>query len=201
MTLKIGSISAWLAASFATVYSVAQLFVVLTKVTPPPWDLFAIVFPSILLAPAYLISMTCLRDQVRQSERKIMGDLALHFGLLYAALVSIAYITQLAVVIPAILSGQGQEVEPFAMTAGRFITAVDGLGYGFMSISSLFAALCLPQTPQTRFLRYSFLGHGFLAPVIIGALFVTPLMYLGALWIVFVPSSLVLLARYFKHSI
>lgn len=49
------------------------------------------------------------------------------FAIVYTVLVSVAYITQLATVVPGILEGRANEVEPFLMTAGKFITAVDGL--------------------------------------------------------------------------
>lgn len=63
------------------------------------------------------------------------------FTILYVAMVSIVYLVVIIYVTPKLLAGYTEEVAPFRfLTDGSFIQVLDGAGYFFMSLATLFAA-------------------------------------------------------------
>jgi hypothetical protein len=60
---------------------------------------------------------------------------AIAFGLLYAAFVSLVYVTLLFVVEPHVVNHTEAEVAPFLFAKGSFTQMVDGLGYTYMSLA------------------------------------------------------------------
>lgn len=199
-TASLGFWASLVAFACATAYSAAQI------ISPPllpvlyfPWNEILIIAPSFVLPLAYIIALNCV-DAYVPEERKIWTHMALSFGLLYTAFVCFTYIIQLATVIPFTLKGMGDQVNLFRLTTsnGHWIQAVDGLGYAFMSVSALFAALAFPK--EERWLRRSLFAHGLLAPFIILPLWIPPMIVVGMLWFITGPTSLIFLARFFKTS-
>jgi len=60
---------------------------------------------------------------------------AIAFGLLYAAFVSLVYLTLLFVVEPHVINHTESEVAPFLFAKGSFTQMADGLGYTYMSLA------------------------------------------------------------------
>ena len=82
--------------------------------------------------------------------------------------------------IPAGLSGHGQQVELFACCGFRQpLTAIDLLGYSYMAVS---LALLAP-TYRRGALKTLLLANGVLAPFLILQLVWPALIWIGALWI------------------
>ncbi len=195
---KIGVWSAIVALIFGLGYIVAQ-FAMLSGVFVPPWDLVALFVPSLLLAPVFVVLMISVHYYA-SAERKIWSHMALTFATVYAVLVSTVYFTQLTVVIPNILQGQSDKVALLLFNAGSFMVAVDGLGYGFMSMAALSAAAVFAGKGLVIWTRRALIAHGLLAPIIIGAVIWPPLTYVGALWVITFPLSILFLAVIFKRS-
>jgi hypothetical protein len=94
---------------------------------------------SLLLAPSFVVMMVSIHYAAPE-EKKIWSHIGITFAVLYAALVSIVYVTWLFVVEPHVLRGQAEQVALLSFAPGSFMQMVDGLGYTFMGIATLFAA-------------------------------------------------------------
>ena len=186
-----------LAASIA--YGIPQLLQV-AGVLGDPWDRILIFAPSLTLAPAFVLTMVAVHITAPASKQ-IWSLSALALAIMYAVLVSIAYVTQLGVVIPADLRGDGARTEVLACCgAGQFLTAVDLLGYTMMSLSTLFAVPVFMANGQHRVVGLWLLANGVLAPFLIMQLAFPQLIYIGALWLITFPGSMLFLTLYFRSA-
>lgn len=182
------------AAIFSIIYSIFQLLTV-AKMLTPPWDIAGMFLPSFLLAVSFVILMTCVYFYASE-EKKLQAMLGLVFAILYAVLVSIVYFTELAVVIPAMLKNNTQGLDVLIPGPNSFMISVDALGYGFMSVSTLFACSVFAEH---RWTYRAMLWNGLLTPVIIFALFYPFLMAIGALWMITLPMSVICMTSIFKN--
>jgi len=197
---SIGFYSAILSAIFAIVYDIAQLMNLPGKIIGP-WDSVFITLPSLLLSFAFIPMMVCIY-YYSSEEKKIWSHLGIVFAALYTALVSIAYIVNLAIVVPNMLAGNYEKVAFLdVLTKNSFMMPIDALGYGFMSLSLLFTAqVFIGGTKLELWTGRAFLAHGILGPVIVLALFIPSLIYIGALWMITFPLSAILLAALFRKN-
>lgn len=124
----------WAAIATATTYAVFLLGYLVGSLLSPPWDIALPVGASILIAPSFVLLMVGVHYSAPESKR-IWSHAAIAFALLYAALVSIVYITWLFVVEPHVLNHTQSASAPFAFEKGSFIQMVDGLGYTYMSLA------------------------------------------------------------------
>jgi hypothetical protein len=135
----IGRTAALLAATFGIIYSAFGLLSVF-KIIRHPCKLLCQFLPSLLLAFAFIETVICLHHSLAE-EFKVYTAFASAFAVLYGACVAILYFTQIAVVIPALLKHKIHESHILAFTDKSFIIAVNCIGYGLMSIATLFAAI------------------------------------------------------------
>jgi hypothetical protein len=106
------------------------------------------------------------------------------------------YVVQLGAVIPRDLNGSGASVALAACCNFHMpATNIDLLGYTYMSFSTLLLAPALPGDDTRRWLRWTLIANGALAPVIFGQLVWPALIYVASPWLVTFPGSMVLLAR------
>lgn len=192
---KLGKPAAILSAVFAIAYSVFQLLA-LFKVIPHPHELFWLFLPSLLLAFTFLITIICLHYSVND-EHKIYTAIAVAFGILYCAFVSIVYFTQLVVVIPALLQNRIDESHVLAFSGKSFFVAVDCIGYATMNAATFFAAFAFQKDRQNKWLYRSLLLNGFQTPIVILAFFFPAFMFVGALWMITLPMAMINAARLF----
>ncbi len=99
-----------------------------------PWDQIVAVGASILIAPSFVLLMVGLHYFAPEAKR-VWTHGAIAFGLLYAAFVSLVYVTLLFVVEPHVVNHTESEVAPFLFARGSFTQMVDGLGYTYMSLA------------------------------------------------------------------
>lgn len=198
MSDRFGFWSATAAATASIAYGVPQLMQV-AGMLPPIVDRILIFAPSLALAPAYVATMVAVAGFAPR-HRKLWGHAALAFAIMYATLVSLVYVVQLGVVIPHELHG---EIDRFALISccepGAFLTAVDLLGYTLMSLSTLFAAPVFPAEGFQRWPRRALFANGALAPFLLLQLALPSLIYVGALWLITFPASMILLAILFAR--
>jgi len=197
-TSRIGFWAAVLATVFGFAFSVAALAQA-AGVFVAPWDTFWVVAPSIFLAWCYMVLMACVFDAA-SPERRIWATIGFGFALIYSTINSIVYMTVLAVVIPHILRSEAASVTLLLFEPGRFLFAVNGLAYGLMSVSALFASPVFTQRGLETRVRWAMVAHGVIAPTIVGALAWPWLMYLGALWMVTFPAMTISLATWFRAN-
>jgi hypothetical protein len=195
-------VSYW-AAVASTVFGlgyVAALLATLTgAIAEGPWATACQLAPSIVLAWSYLILMACVLD-VAAPERRVWATVAFGFALMYSVMNSIVYFAVLCVVIPKVLRNQGESVSVLLFEPGKFLFAVNGLAYGFMSTSALFAAPVFARHGTEARVRRALLAHGAIGPFVVGAVAWPPLTMIGALWIVTFPTMGVLLAIEFRAA-
>jgi hypothetical protein len=179
-------------------YEIAAL-AELTGILEPPISLAYILTPSLPLALSFPAVISCVFDVV-PLERKIWARLGLVLILVYSTINSIVYFSQLTVVIPQILAGQSEEVDVLIFEPGKFMYAINGLAYGLMSLGTLFTAFAFDNNGIQRWVRWSMIAHGVLAPFIVGALFVPAFFAIGAFWLITFPVMMISLALMFLRK-
>ena len=132
-----------------------------------------------------------------EASLRIWTATGVAFGLLYCADVSMVYFTQLAVVVPAQLSGQINEKEVLLFDRRTFLMAVDCLGYFFMSLSTFFAAFAFRKN---KWLYRGLLWNGALMPILVLAFFYPVFYYVGAVWMITFPLAMINAAKFFKND-
>lgn len=100
-----------------------------------PWDQVAPIGASILIAPTFVLLTVSLHSATDETKR-IWSLAAIAFAILYAAFVSIVYVTLLFVVEPQVVHHTESAVAPFLFGLATFLQMVDGLGYTYMSLAS-----------------------------------------------------------------
>jgi len=88
-------------------------------------------------------------------DRKIYSHIGMTFGVLYAALVSIVYFVELSVAVPMVFRGETYPAW-LSFTAPSLMVSIDGLGYVFMALATLFASQVFTTQKQQRLIRWSF---------------------------------------------
>lgn len=196
MTARFGFLAATGAAIASVAYAVPQVLQV-AGVLGDPWDRIAIFAPSLALAPAFVLAVVAVHEGAAP-DRRLFSLAALALAILYAVDVSAVYVVQLGVVIPHDRAGQGAAVA-FAACCNPEMpaTAIDLLGYTYMSLSTLLLAPVFPGGGARRWLRAALIANGALAPFLLGQLAWPALIYVGALWLVTFPTSMILLALMF----
>jgi uncharacterized membrane protein YciS (DUF1049 family) len=132
------------------------------------------VVPCLLLAPTFLVMITCLYYR-NKGERQLFGLLAVVFAVGYAVVLAPAYYTQLTVVRHNLLAQdvQGLDLLLYAFPYPYSIPgAQEGIGYGFMCVSFIFVSRVFGKGKFERLLFWVFLGNG-----IFGSLVFTDLIY------------------------
>jgi hypothetical protein len=192
--MRVGYWASLAACAMSIAYGVPQILQVL-KLLPDPVDRILIFAPSLLLAPCFVVSVAATYETAPSTAR-LLRLAALCLAILYGGLASIVYINQLGVVIPREMTGEAESYVRFACCGFREPpTALDLLGYTYMSIATLFLA------PTYRgYLRAALVANGALAAPIILQLVWPSLIWIGALWLVTFPVAMFLLSRTFQPS-
>jgi hypothetical protein len=179
---------------FAWGYSAAQLLTWF-QIISYPHDLFWLFFPSLFLAPAFLVNIICLHFTIRK-ERRIWSAIGAAFAIIYCALATLTYFTQLGSVVPGIIKGQITESHVLFFKPRSFTISIDCLGYFFMSLATLFTGFAFRRKDRRLYLW--FLLNGLLLTVLVPAYFYPFLYYFGSVWIVTFSLSMIYSARVFK---
>lgn len=207
-TKSVGFWSAVLATVFSIAYVVGQLVEWIgllgsqggPESASTPLGIVVLLTPSLFLGSSFLVLVVSIH-QLASPDRKIWSHAAVAFATAYAVLISIVYYVQLTLVAPRIAQGRtaGIEVllfEPF----DSFLYAVDILGYSFMSVSTLFAAMVFTGRGLERVVRVFLTANGLLLPFIALQMYFHPLIWIAALWAVTFPGSTWSLAILFRRA-
>jgi hypothetical protein len=171
-----------------------------------PLPFLAWIVPCFFLAPMILTMMTCLHAWA-QKEKQTWSLLALVFAVVYATLLSANYYIQMTVVRHHLVNGttEGLSLWLFGYHSPYNIPqALEAVGYGFLCVSSLFAAQVFEGGKLQQWVRWSFVGtglSGLVYPISLlfplpGVLALVDLVALGVLLIL----APVLLALLFQRS-
>ena len=207
-TKAVGFWSAVLATVFSVTYSVAQIAEWLgwlgSRGGPESAStllaLVVLLTPSLLLGSSFLVLVVSIH-QLAPPERKIWSHAAVAFATAYAVLISIVYFVQLTFVAPRLARGQTEGIEMFLFVPfNSFLYAVDILGYSFMSVATLFAAMVFTGRGVERVVKAFLIANGLLLPFIALQMYCHPLIWVAALWAVTFPGSTWLLAILFRRA-
>lgn len=180
-------------------FSVVQILQVLDLLSEPA-DEILIYATSLCIATPYVLATLALHHATTR-ERKIWTHAALLMGLVYAVYVSLNYVVQLTTVIPARYEGSSSTVAFLEQTPHSLFWDVDALGYIFLGLSTLFAAVGID--PRERWLRRFLVANTAITPLIVLVYFYPRfsigLLLLATPWLVTVPGALLLLTRYFHR--
>ena len=207
-TKTVGFWSAVLATVFSITYIVGQLAEwsgLLGSQGGPesastPLGLAVLLTPSLLLGSSFLVLCVSIH-QLASSERRIWSHAAVAFATVYAVLISIVYFVQLTLVAPRLARGQSEGIEAFLFVPfDSFLYAVDILGYSFMSMATLFAAMVFTGKGLERVVRAFLIANGLLLPFLALQMYFHPLIWIAALWAVTFPGSTWSLAILFRRA-
>jgi hypothetical protein len=204
----LGFWSAALSTAFSLAYILAQLAEWLgwlgsaggPESASTPLGLVVLLTPSLLLGSAFLVLLVSIH-QLSSDDRRIWSLAALAFGVAYTVLISMNYFVQLTLVAPRIARGDTKGIEMFLFVPfDSFLYAVDILGYSFMSVATLFAAMVFTSTGLERVTRFFLLANGLLLPFLVFQMYYHPLIWIASLWAVTFPGATVCLALVFRRS-
>jgi hypothetical protein len=165
-----------------------------------PLGLAVLLTPSLLLGSSFLVLMVAL-DDAAPVDRRVWSRTAVAFATIYAALISINYYVQLAWVAPRLAAGRTAGLEPFLFTPfDSFLYAVDILGYGFMSLATLFGAMVLGRSHQERIVRTFMIANGCILPFLLLQMYWHALIWVATAWAVTFPGTTWSLAIWFRRS-
>lgn len=116
---------------------------------------------SFLLAISFMVMMTAVH-YITPDEAKIWSHIALALAIVYAALNTSVYYIQLVVVRTNSLNLPENFVRPLTFLPGTPLFAIDMLGYGFLTLSTFFAAFAFTGGKIEAWIRRLFVLHGLL---------------------------------------
>jgi hypothetical protein len=167
---------------------------------------------SLVIAVPFVLTMLALHDTVAR-ESRFWTQAAIAFAAIYAAYNTLNYVVQLTIVLPAgytwTFDDQGGTIGPLSVlnqTPHSLFWVIDGLGYVFLNLATLFAAGALRRRGPERWLRVAFLTNAAITPLFALAYFFpiysVPLLMLGGgPWAITVPACLALLALHFRRRL
>ena len=156
--------------------------------------------PSLFLGSSFLVLLVSIH-QVAAAERRVWSHTAVAFGTAYAVLISTVYFVQLTLVAPRLASGRVEGIEMFLFVPfDSFLYAVDILGYSFMSVATLFAAMVFTGAGLERVVRVFLIANGLLLPFLALQMYFHGLIWIAALWAVTFPGATWALALLFRRT-
>ncbi len=152
-----------------------------------------------LLTSSFLVLMACVHSYAPE-ERKVFSLVGLSFAIIYAILISINYFIQLTYVNQHVF-----DVSMFEMTNPQsMMWVIEVLGYFFMGLATLFAALVFNSKGIESLIKWLFVANGVLGILTpIGYVLSWPIeILLGGLivWDIIMPISTASLAILFRRA-
>jgi hypothetical protein len=189
----------WAAIDTAVTYIVFELGVIggkdMLKLLPIPWDVYIPIGASILIAPSFLLLTISIHYSAPES-RRVWTHAGVAFATIYAALVSLVYVTWLFVVEPHVVIHSESAVAPFTFSQGSFIQMVDGMGYTFMGVAAVFTAPVFGGDRLGRWIRGLAIANGPGAALVLVSYVSFSIVY-GVPTAILFPAYAILLAVHF----
>lgn len=174
-----------------------------------PVPLLAWIIPCFLLAPIFLIMISCLHIWAVE-EKYIWGFLAVVFAVVYTTLMCVNYYIQLTVVQYNLINGNTDNLSLWLYAnpyPRSFPGAFEGVAYGSMCVSFLFAAQIFPEEKLQRLAHWMFVGTGITGLVVfIDPIFRLPILLLmvdgiaGGIFLTLAPLLLAVVFNNYIHS-
>ncbi len=168
-----------------------------------PWDQILIFGFSLCIVIPFMLEMLALH-YAAPPEKKIWSHAALIFTVMYVIFVTANYVVQLATVIPMTLKGAASEIQILNQTPHSLFWDFDAIGYMCMGFATLFAVPVFEKQGYQKWVRYSFLAHALVTPLIAFVYFYPTfsdkLLLLAIPWAITAPVSMLLLAIMFRKD-
>lgn|SRR5581483_9820961 len=162
------------------------------------------VIPCLFLALIFPVMLSTIHF-VTAPERRIWSWLGLMFGAFYGAVLGAVYWVILTVVPSSISSGDLQGLAPLVVTSPHSLAnALEGIGYGFMGLATLFAGLAVESGGLRSWIRWLLVANGTagLVGVVLGGIgIVVATMVALVVWAVTLPVAMVVLAVFFRRRL
>lgn len=199
-TMKaIGEVGYWsgLAAFAATVAYVVVQLLQIVGLLRFPFDEILIYGTSLCIVIPFILEMLSLH-YLTQDDKRFWTHAALIFTTIYAVFVTANYVVQLATVIPSKLKGASEAIRILEQTPHSLFWNYDAIGYISMGLATLVAIPALSSTGFERWVRWSFIAHALVTPLIAIVYFYPTfsqsLLFLGFPWAITAPLFMLLLA-------
>jgi hypothetical protein len=200
---RVGFRAGIIAFAATVAFNVAQILQLLGVLTYPFDQIFIFGFSLCIVLP-FLLSMLALH-YVTSVDKKIWSHAALLFTAMYVIFVTANYVVQLATVIPMTLKGAANEIYILNQTPHSLFWDFDAIGYICMGLATLFAVPVFKKSGFQKWVRYSFLSHAFVTPLIAFVyfypIFSDKLLLLAIPWAITAPVSMLLLAGMFRKEL
>jgi hypothetical protein len=214
MKRTIATIGFWsaLVAFVGALGYVASVLLQILNLVSPIHDAFIAFASSLIIATPFLISMVALHHTVSE-EKRFWTHAAVMLAVIYTSYCTLNYVVQLTTVIPAGYSwtfesqqGTAGPLSLLNQTPHSLFWDIDGLGYVFLNLATLFAFPVFEKRGLQGWIRGFFLANGLITPLFAITYFYPgysmPILLLGGIpWAITVPACLLLLALYFKSQI
>jgi hypothetical protein len=207
-TKSVGYWAAVLATVFSMIYIVGQLAEWLgwlgsgggPENASTVLGIIVLLTPSLFLGSSFLVLLVSIH-QMTPAAKRVWSQVAVAFGTIYATLISMNYFVQLTLVAPRMARGNVDGIEMFLFTPfDSFLYSVDILGYGFMSLATLFAAMVFSNHGRERVIRWLLIANGLLLPFITLQNFYHPMIWIASLWAITFPGSMWAIAVFFRRA-
>jgi heme/copper-type cytochrome/quinol oxidase subunit 4 len=200
MAIRISEAGYWsglVAATATATYGFVQILQV-AGVLRFPVDEILIYGSSLCIVVPFILEMVAFHH-LSTGDARYWTHAALLLTLIYAVFVTANYVVQLATVIPARLHGTGDALRLLEQTPHSLFWDYDAIGYIAMGLATLVAIPALEPVGVERSVRWSFIAHAAVTPLIavvyFAPTFSTTLLFLGFPWAVTAPLFMWTLAR------
>ncbi|WP_152270318.1 hypothetical protein [Agriterribacter humi] len=199
---KAGYWSGMVAFTATLAFYIVQILQVWGLLSYPRDEILIYGFSLCIMIP-FMIEMLALHYAVAP-ENKFWSHGALLCTVIYVVFVAANYVVQLATVIPMTLSGSTDEIQLLRQTPHSLFWDFDAAGYIFMGMAALFAAPVFLKQGFQKWVRYSFLAHAAVTPLIAFVYFYpnfsNNILMLATPWAITAPLFMLLLAIFFKQG-
>jgi hypothetical protein len=189
---------------------IVSAFLQVFNVVGPLQDSFIGYGTSLLIPVPFLLTMLVLH-YIIPAEKRFWTHTAIAFAIIYTTYNTLNYVVQLATVLPAgytwTFENQQGTVGPLSLlnqTPHSLFWDMDGLGYIFLSLSTLFAFPVFENHGLQNWLRWFFIANALIIPLFAIVYFYpgysVPQLFLGLPWGITVPGSLLFLALFFRSK-
>ena len=168
-----------------------------------PWDEILIYGFSLCITIPFMLEMLALH-YAAPADKKFWSHAALLFTVIYVVFVTANYVVQLATVIPMTLKGASDEISILVQTPHSLFWNFDAIGYIFMGLAALIAVPVFEKQGFQKWVRYSFLAHGLVTPLISFVYFYPEfsdqILLIGLPWGITAPLFMLMLAIMFRKG-
>jgi hypothetical protein len=199
MMIKISEVGYWSGiAAFVSVvaYAVAQILQMI-GILRFPIDEIVIYGTSLCIVIPFILEMLAFHH-LTAKDKQFWTHASLIFTIIYAIFVMANYVVQLATVIPAKINGMSEPIHVLDQTPHSMFWNYDAIGYISMGLAAFFAIPALGKHGFERWVRWSFIAHVLVTPLISIVYFYPTysqyLLLLGFPWAITAPVFMLLLA-------